>query len=1432
MYLRPKTTRRLLIIAAVLLAFGVLAGTMWGVSARRSAERIAKARADAMAAFQRGDYAAALPHFSTYLTESKTHEKPAAEADVEALFAYGKSRRAVPMKNDRHVIEAINIFENYRNLRPDDREVQHQLLELYPRVKYNEEALTLADKVLAADPTDAYALRASVKALGHQRKFEKAMGFAERLAELRPNDLEAQVLVQDVMYAKQEPGERIVARFEALLAAHAGDARFEYLMARAHTVANRPEDAVRLLKAAAARNTSDPEVATALTRMLEHYRLFAESNQVLEHLAQVDGGEDPLHVRPLVRRMWQGGKYRDVVRRTERDADNLAAPTSDTELLAFRALALYDLNRPAEAAPIVAALAGRKDDVAAAAWATVLAAREDENLAPRERVKQFESALERAPDNEVIHFFIGEAYAGLGETEPAVRHWYEAARRAPSWAAPAAAAARTLAATGRTAEALTAAAAAYKRAPNALSTTTGYVVAAFAALQQNPDAERRSRLLEIVGKIQREVGREPETLHIYAALLSRSGDRDAALKVIRSALDEKDPAPRETLLQLSAVSFGEKLGVEREVLDFAVKVHGRTPDVAVREAVLLAQEGKPQAGLRLLAEAAANDKKSDPTLWAIAMLRYRESTGDGADADEVLAGWITLGNANPDSARVQQAILHSPSRYSDKAFWATTIDRLKKLAGERAVTPRVERARWLLSGETSEKDASEAIVLLREVGGGSSGAADAAPPEINHLLGLAHEKNAAHKTGTQRQGLLETAAERLNKALEARDADVDVATDLTRVYRALGRNADADAVMSRLAERAADLGVDGRKRTARTLVEQGNVRMAIGVLEPVADGQDPGRDAMLCTLYRRAGETEKAAALYLKAFDDQRTGPGVIADAADFFAQSGRPEEAERFLAKLRTMDAAPAPRALLLARHAERHGTPAEAVKGYEAAVAADPAYAPSWRALVAFHLRKLKLDEAVDAAERGLRAAPDDAALRSLRTRAVALQEFRDDPNIETLTSQLADDPQSAAVADMLRVMGEARRTGESLAGTLPKLRALADRHPDLLRLQMYVAQGHAALKQYDEAERVATRAASRAPNDADAARLLTAVYAARPGAEKWTKVLDAARQWRQRSLENPLAADVTIARALLELGQAQEAASQLAPHVAAPVKPDANRNLVGVYARALILTGRESQAADLLMPLAKESAAWRAVWLELGAASYDNAEDAAKWVDRVVPMLGDAVAERAALARTWVTIAARFPAAESVLAKAKAAIDPLMTDPKASIEGWRLRAMAAEVSGDASEAAAAYRKLLEAEPDNADVLNNLAYALLEVGRSEDLTEAQALAKRAVAKSPASATYLDTLARVQRRAGDLVAAEDAFGRALEAEPDSIDAMIGLADVHARAGRPEKAKELLVRINNALQGSREATLSVTLQRELDGVRQSVARPVQSGRAE
>ena len=137
------------------------------------------------------DIASALPHFNAYLTASKTAEKAPGEADAEALLAYGKSRKSVALPRGRHLLESIKIFQRYLELKPGDRDAQHLLLELYPRVRYNEEALNLANTVLMSDPKDVPALRAKVVAFANQRKHKESLAAAEQLIMLLPDDLRA-----------------------------------------------------------------------------------------------------------------------------------------------------------------------------------------------------------------------------------------------------------------------------------------------------------------------------------------------------------------------------------------------------------------------------------------------------------------------------------------------------------------------------------------------------------------------------------------------------------------------------------------------------------------------------------------------------------------------------------------------------------------------------------------------------------------------------------------------------------------------------------------------------------------------------------------------------------------------------------------------------------------------------------------------------------------------------------------------------------------------------------------------------------------------------------------------------------------------------------------------------------------------------------------
>src|SRR2546421_262857 len=85
-------------------------------------------------------------------------------------------------------------------------------------------------------------------------------------------------------------------------------------------------------------------------------------------------------------------------------------------------------------------------------------------------------------------------------------------------------------------------------------------------------------------------------------------------------------------------------------------------------------------------------------------LRRRELSGDGSVAKD----WIAFADANANDLAVQTAILKvANSTHADRQFIARTIDRVKALTGPEGQTWKIERARWLITGENKDKDSAE-----------------------------------------------------------------------------------------------------------------------------------------------------------------------------------------------------------------------------------------------------------------------------------------------------------------------------------------------------------------------------------------------------------------------------------------------------------------------------------------------------------------------------------------------------------------------------------------------------------------------------------------------------------------------------------------------------------------------------------------------------
>jgi Flp pilus assembly protein TadD len=454
-------------------------------------------------------------------------------------------------------------------------------------------------------------------------------------------------------------------------------------------------------------------------------------------------------------------------------------------------------------------------------------------------------------------------------------------------------------------------------------------------------------------------------------------------------------------------------------------------------------------------------------------------------------------------------------------------------------------------------------------------------------------------------------------------------------------------------------------------------------------------------------------------------------------------------------------------------------------------------------------------------------------MKDRAGELEPFADEAGIQPLISFLSFDPRNAPAGEMLAVL-RAARSGQSQEDTVAKLRAAADKYPTFLPLQVAAARGHLKMGQAPRAEQVARRAAATFPDDVEAVRLLASVYGAQG---KWQELRETALLWRRLSPGDTLEPDLVLARVQLNSNDAAGAAERLAPRAKAEAakalagEQEASAETIDLYARALIAQGNADAAAAMLEPLARKSASWRRLWLDLaGAFRSRELEAAAAWVRRVEPAVPtDAPRERVALAGAWYVLGHEFNDREA-LQTARAIAEPFTADANVAAEAWTLLASCDEGLGNLGPAEQEYRKAMQLRPDHTDLMNNLAYVLLLKSDGKSLEEARTLSEKATKGAPSVASYYDTLARIESRLGNTDAAVTHFNRALSLDASSLEAMIGLADVLSRTGRRGEARQQLAQIDAALQSS--PRLSHVLAKQLETVRTTVQNQVESGRVE
>ncbi len=1393
MRIRPKTARRVLILAAGFCVVAVLIAGVSLLNIRHMRRSTAALRAEAMAAYAGGNYEKAVTQLGQYFDRSK-----AQESDPDALFAYGKSRISVELPRLGHVYEGIQFFQLYLQVakppNPQITEAKKLLLGLYVQAEYNQEAVKLADEILASKPDDVSVLTAKIKALHNQHKYADALEAARTLNRIDPFNLAGQQATVTLMQQAKQRDADVLAYVDGLRSKYPEDPRFEVLTASTYAAMNKADDARKWLHQAAGGSSTDPEFIAELMRQLDNNEMYVDSAALIRRTSQ--SKSDPRLRRMLVQRLWQDGSAQEVLAQTA----NIDPVQGDGAVAGFRALALIETGHAAEARQIADALARRGSDGIAIAWSEALHARYSmpaEKLT--DQVRELQQAIGREGQNPCFRLMLGEAYREMGETELAIAALKDAAILAPSWAAPHLLASEIFRQTGRYEYALETANDAVRRAPGRADVETARTLAMFSCVWAGAKNVDSAELLQRLQTAQKN-GLDPQTISACVRVLARSGKRERADALVQAAIDSS-AIPMHTLLELAAVSDAENLGAGPKLRDKAQKMFGLTPEIALTQARVLVESGKAAEGSQLLANASRGHEGE--VRWALAIAQYRQLSADPT----ALKTWIDAGDRFPDNLEVQSAILGSPVRFQDRGLWQRTIDRLKALTGEQGLVWQVERSRWLLAGPLTEKDKGEAVNLLTEV-------VHAAPtlPEPHRLLAEALEK----------VNNIPRAIAELTAASDASHADPSVTGELIQLLVANQRSNEALSYLQKLSHNPA-LGSEAHRRIARQFILLGDSQDAIALLESDRSGgvSAPATEAELADIYSQSGKTEQAEALYRGMLDQASPDADGLAAAADFFAAHQQPVQADMFLQRLAKLSLSAGTLELYQAQFAERWKDSAQATSAYQAATKAAPENSATWASLAGFYLRHLQFDQAAVAAGDGLKATPGVPTLLALQAHAQSLKSLAPATALQPLAELLSRDPLDAGGSDMLKAISDARQ-GIAVADNMAdRAREVADRYPQSIPLQLQAARLAFQAGHLDRAIELARRAATANPANPEPLRMLSHLYLA---AADYFHAAETVQQWRQRSGQYPVKADLTAAQIALRQPRRDplQAIRLLGPYVGRWMPEEQKDQVIALYASALIGAGRSDEAAKLLLPLVKDSARWRATWLELAASGHRDLDSAVDWIKQVAPSVPvDSADEQLALATAWYSVGMQFDSAQSLL-RARDLLQPWTQRHAASGPIWQLWAMTAQGLGDLATAEAGYRKALALMPKSAATQNNLAYVLWLRGRDQDIAEALRLAEAAVAAAPENAGFYDTLARVQAANGLQEAAIRTFHTALQKDPGSIEAMIGLADLLSKdLSRRDEVKDLLLQVNRLLPNA--PPLSKPLRKQLDDLKSTVA---------
>jgi tetratricopeptide (TPR) repeat protein len=184
-------------------------------------------------------------------------------------------------------------------------------------------------------------------------------------------------------------------------------------------------------------------------------------------------------------------------------------------------------------------------------------------------------------------------------------------------------------------------------------------------------------------------------------------------------------------------------------------------------------------------------------------------------------------------------------------------------------------------------------------------------------------------------------------------------------------------------------------------------------------------------------------------------------------------------------------------------------------------------------------------------------------------------------------------------------------------------------------------------------------------------------------------------------------------------------------------------------------------------------------------------------------------------------RYADAEQAARKAES----FSSSPEDNESAWLLLGAVYERQKQYDKAEDEFKKVLNVNPKNAQVLNYYGYMLAD--RGIRLDEAQDLVRRALDQEPFNGAYLDSLGWVYYKQNNLGEAEQTLRKAVEHEPHDPTIREHLGDVYAKQGRMDQAatewEKSLNEWHRSLPADLESDKVAEVEKKLNQVKHRVA---------